>query len=137
MPGWVEGATTEGARRPARADQLDASAGEGTRPGRLDDHTQDGLGLAGLLGLQRELTLVIDLERILGVVALQDDDLTLGVPAQAHRAYPELVLDGGGQRRDVLAGLGAGVGHLSLGIGKIVKQLRHPFGEGAHLLLLQ
>ena len=137
MPGRVEGATTEWAGRPSSADQLDAPARERPRLGRLDDHAQDRFGLAGLLGLQRGLTRFIDLESILGVVALQDDDLTNGVPAQAHRADPELILNGGGQWGDVLASLGNVVDHLGLTVGKIVKQVRYPFGEGGHLLLLQ
>src|SRR5450759_695357 len=95
VPGRVERASTERAWWSARDDEFDASARERAGLRRVDDNTQDRLELAGVLGLQRGLALVIDLDLVLGVMALQDHNPAFGVPSQAHGANPELVLDGG------------------------------------------
>jgi hypothetical protein len=68
-------------------------------------------------------------------MALHDDNPAFGVPAEAHRAHPELVLDGCGQRGDVLQGFGDDLRRLTRG--KVVEQVIDPVGERAQLLLLQ
>lgn len=135
MPRWVERATTEGARRSSGADELDASAGERERLSGLDDNAQHGIELGGMLRLQQGLALVIGLNGVLRVMALQDHDAAFGVPSEAHGAHPELVLDGCGEWIDILDDPSIGVGRLK--VGKIIKQVGNPVGESAHLLLFQ
>ena len=134
MSCWVEGAATERARRPAGGDDLGASTGERAGWGRLDHDTQDRLEVPRVLRLQRGFALVIDLELLLPVVALHDDDPTFGVPSEAHRADPELILDRCGQRGEVLEGLGSAIRPLTCG--EVVKQVVDPVRERAQLLLL-
>src|SRR5665811_487456 len=135
VPGRVERASAERAWWSAGDDQLDASARERAGLRRVDDNTQDRLELAGVLGLQRGLALVVDLDLVLGVMALQDHNPAFGIPSEAHGANPELVLDGGRKGVDVFDSLGICVGRIIAC--KVVEQVDNPFGECAHLSLLQ
>src|SRR5665647_428588 len=102
---------------------------------RREHNTQDGLELTGPLRLKGRLALFVKLDIFLTVVALQDDDIAFGIPPDAHRADPELVLDGCVQRCDVLDGLTHSVGGRTAG--EVVEQVIDPVGQRAHLLLLQ
>src|SRR5680860_602953 len=135
MSGRVEGTAAERARGATGDDNLGASAGEGTCLSRLEHDTQDGLELTGALGLECGLALLVDPDLFLSVMAFQDDDAAIVIPSDAHRADPELVLDGCVQRCDVLDGLAHRVRRLAPG--EVVKQVIEPVGERAHLLLLQ
>src|SRR5450631_1453602 len=135
VPTRVQGPATDRAGWPPRGDDFGASTCEGTSWGRLDHDPQHRFEGPGLLGLQRGLPLVIDQDLRLTVMALHDDDPTLGVPPQAHRADPELVLYGCGQRVDVLEGLGDDIRRLTSG--EVVEQVVDPVGERTQLLLLQ
>jgi len=135
MPCRVKRSAAERARRPTGGNDLAASTCERAGRGRLDHYPQDRLEGPGLLGLEHGLTLLIDHQLLLPVVALHDDDPTFGIPPEAHRADPELVLDGGGQRVNVLEGLGNDI--RSLTRGKVIEQVVDPVGERAQLLLLQ
>ena len=134
MSGRVQGAATERAQRPPGGDDFGAPACERTGSARLDHHPQDRLEVPGLLMLQCGLALFVNLELVLPVVALHDDDPTFGVPPEAHRADPELVLDGCGQRFEVLEGLGDDIRRITRS--EVVEQVVDPIGERTQLLLL-
>src|ERR1035437_4693785 len=102
MPCRVQGAAAERARWPAGGHDFGAPTCERTGSGRLDHYAQDRLEDPRLLRLQRGLAFLIDHQLLLAVMALHDDDPTLGIPPKAHRADSELVLDGCGQRVVVL-----------------------------------
>src|SRR5665647_253577 len=135
VSGRVEGAATERAGGAPGSDHLGAAAGEGTGQSRVDHDTQDRLELSGALGLEPGLALLIDLDLLLSVMALQDDDTSRGIPSESHRADPELVLDGRVQRCNILDGLGHSV--RGLAARKVVEQIVDPVGERPHLLLLK
>ena len=135
MPCRVQGAAAERARWPAGGHDFGAPTCERTGSGRLDHDAQDRLEDPRLLRLQRGLAFLIDHQLLLAVMALHDDDPTFGIPPKAHRADSELVLDGCGQRVDVLERLGDDIGRLTGG--EVVEQVVDPVGERAQLLLLQ
>src|SRR3954452_20953264 len=136
VTGCVQRAVAEGAGRPSRGHYGERPLREGTRRGAGHADAQDGA--LELLRVRLVLLVLVDGDAF--GEALHHHAAGVRVPGEAHRAHPELLLDGdvegvvvlGVDGRDRRDGSGAAADPQHL-----VEQLLDPLGEDGHLGLLQ